>query len=135
MNDSLPARAYRAFRFASEDRPFQAARVLLSALAATAALLPAGAAAQNGHDAVVAHVEAGADRYGEVAQRIWDLAEVGYQETESSALLRNLLADEGFRIDEGVAGMPTAFVASWGEGSPVVGILAEYDALPGITQD
>ena len=101
--------------------------------AATPSIRPA--AAQDGHAAVVAHVEAGADRYATVAQEIWELAEVGYQEVRSAALLRDLLAESGFEIEEGVAGMPTAFVASWGAGSPVIGILAEYDALPGITQD
>jgi len=138
LNNSLPTHVSRAFRTASKDGLSKAARAVLPAvatIAASVAAVPAGAAAQNGHDAVVAHVEAGANRYAEVAQRIWELAEVGYQETESSALLRGLLADQGFRVEEGVAGMPTAFLASWGEGSPVVGILAEYDALPGITQD
>ena len=97
-------------------------------------VLAAPAAAQSGHDAVLAHVEANAAAYAEVAQQIWDLAEVGYQETESSALLQEQLARAGFEIEAGVAGMPTAFVASWGEGSPVIGVLAEFDALPGITQ-
>ncbi len=96
---------------------------------------PESAVGQSGHEVVANHVEANAARYASVAQQIWDLAEVGYQEVESSALLREQLAEAGFRIEEGVAGMPTAFVASWGEGSPVVGILAEYDALPGITQE
>ena len=99
------------------------------------ALLPTPAAPQSPHDAVVAHVEANAEVYAATAQRIWDLAEVGYQEVESSALLQAHLADAGFAVEPGVAGMPTAFVASWGSGSPVIGILAEYDALPGITQD
>ncbi len=99
--------------------------------------LPAGSqsGSQSGHDAVAAHVEANAADYGAVAQQIWDLAEVGYQETESSALLQSRLAGAGFQVEAGAAGMPTAFVASWGEGSPVIGILAEYDALPGITQE
>ena len=97
--------------------------------------IPAGATAQSGHESVIAHVEANATGYASVAQQIWDLAEVGYQEVESSGLLQSRLADAGFRVEDGVAGMPTAFVASWGEGSPVIGILAEYDALPGITQD
>ncbi len=118
--------------FAFAPRPIATAFLA----AAMAVLPPLGAAhAQNGHDAVVAHVEAGAAQYAGIAQQIWDLAEVGYQEVESSALLRGALAESGFSIEEGVAGMPTAFVASWGDGSPVVGILAEYDALPGITQD
>ena len=95
---------------------------------------PTPAAAQSGHESVLAHVEANATGYGAVAQQIWDLAEVGYQETESSGLLQAQLANAGFQVEAGVAGMPTAFVASWGEGSPVIGILAEFDALPGITQ-
>jgi aminobenzoyl-glutamate utilization protein B len=74
-------------------------------------------------------------RDAEVARAIWDFAEVGYQETKSSALLQQELTKAGFKIDAGVAGMPTAFVASAGSGKPVIGILAEYDALPGITQD
>ena len=98
-------------------------------------LLPTPASAQSPSDAVLAHVEANAAAYATTAQQIWDLAEVGYQEVESSALLQAHLADAGFDIEPGVAGMPTAFVASWGSGSPVIGILAEFDALPGITQD
>jgi aminobenzoyl-glutamate utilization protein B len=71
----------------------------------------------------------------EVAQSIWNWAEVGFQEVKSSALLQKELSTAGFKVEAGVAGMPTAFVASWGKGEPVIGILAEYDALPGITQD
>ncbi|MGH8135683.1 MAG: amidohydrolase, partial [Steroidobacteraceae bacterium] len=71
----------------------------------------------------------------EIARSIWNWAEVGYQEVKSSALLQRELTTAGFKVDAGVAGMPTAFVASWGKGEPVIGILAEYDALPGITQD
>ena len=105
------------------------ATLLLAAL-----LIPASAAAQSGHQTVIAHVEANAEGYGTVAQQIWDLAEVGYQETESSGLLQARLKGAGFDVEADVAGMPTAFVASFGEGSPVIGILAEFDALPGITQ-
>lgn len=100
----------------------------------TALLIASPAAAQPGHESVAAHVEANAAAYATVAQQIWDLAEVGYQETESSGLLQSQLTAAGFEVDADVAGMPTAFVASWGSGSPVIGILAEYDALPGITQ-
>ena len=76
-------------------------------------------------------------RYAEterIAKTLWDYAEVGYQEEMSSTLLQNTLSAEGFEIEAGVAGIPTAFVASYG-GGPVIAILAEYDALPGITQD
>ncbi len=100
----------------------------------TALLIASPAAAQPGHESVAAHVEANAAAYATVAQQIWDLAEVGYQETESSGLLQSQLTAAGFEVDADVAGMPTAFVGSWGTGSPVIGILAEYDALPGITQ-
>ena len=72
--------------------------------------------------------------YGETAHQIWQWAELGYQETKSSALLQELLEKEGFTIETGVAGIPTAFVATYGSGSPVIGVLAEYDALPGLSQ-
>jgi aminobenzoyl-glutamate utilization protein B len=76
-------------------------------------------------------------RYGEykkIALQIWDYAEVGYKEVKSSALLQKTLADNGFVVKAGVAEIPTAFVASYGSGSPVIGILAEFDALPGLSQ-
>ena len=72
--------------------------------------------------------------YREVAMRIWEYAELGYQEVRSSELLAAELAKEGFRMETGVAGIPTAFVATYGSGSPVIAILAEYDALPGLSQ-
>ncbi len=76
-----------------------------------------------------------AARDQQVAKQIWDWAEVGYQETKSSALLQQELAGAGFKVEAGVAGIPTAFVATAGSGEPVIGILAEFDALPGINQD
>ena len=91
--------------------------------------------AQDQAQAVLASIEARRDHYAQLARRIWDLAEVGYRETESAALLQQELKSAGFRIETGVAGMPTSFVASYGEGQPVIAVLAEYDALPGITQD
>ena len=66
--------------------------------------------------------------------RIWDLAEVGLQENESAKLLEDLLRDSGFALEIGVSGMPSAFVATWGSGKPVIGFLGEYDALPGLSQ-
>lgn len=69
------------------------------------------------------------------ALAIWNLAEVGYKEEKSSALLQDRLRKAGFTVRAGVAGMPTAFVASFRNGDgPVIGILAEYDALPGLSQ-
>lgn len=72
--------------------------------------------------------------YQDVAHQIWQWAEVGYQEEKSSHLLQQLLQDAGFTIEAGVAGIPTAFVATYGSGQPVIGVLAEYDALPGLSQ-
>ena len=77
-------------------------------------------------------------RYAEtarIARTLWEYAEVGYQEEKSSALLQATLAAEGFDVTANVADIPTAFVASYGETGPVIGILAEFDALPGINQD
>jgi aminobenzoyl-glutamate utilization protein B len=74
------------------------------------------------------------DQYKDIALRIWDFAEVGYKEVKSSALHQQTLKAAGFTIEAGVAGIPTAFVATYGSGKPVIGILAEYDALPGISQ-
>ena len=66
--------------------------------------------------------------YRQVAQSIWGFAEVGYKETKSSALLQKTLKDNGFTVQAGVADIPTAFVATYGSGKPVIGILAEFDA-------
>lgn len=73
--------------------------------------------------------------YKNIAQQIWNFSEVGYKEVKSTALLQQTLKDNGFQVEAGVAGMPTAFVASYGSGKPVIAILAEYDALPGLSQD
>jgi len=70
----------------------------------------------------------------EMSDRIWDFAELGLIEFKSSALLADELEKNGFRVERGIAGMPTAFVAAWGEGKPVIGIMGEYDALPGLSQ-
>lgn len=73
-------------------------------------------------------------RFGRISDAIWSYAELGLQEHKSSALLIKTLEESGFSVDQGLAGMPTCFVASWGCGKPVVGILAEYDALPMLSQ-
>jgi aminobenzoyl-glutamate utilization protein B len=68
------------------------------------------------------------------ALQIWEYAEVGYKENKSAALHVQNLKAAGFTVETGVAEIPTAFVATYGSGSPVIGILAEYDALPGLAQ-
>ncbi len=112
-------------------------RYARTAMLSMAALgVPVLAAAQDGKLMVATYIDDNAETFGDIAQEIWDLAELGYLETESSALLQATLREAGFTIESGVAGIPTAFVASWSNGDgPTVGILAEYDALPGITQD
>ncbi|MFY9464690.1 MAG: amidohydrolase [Sediminibacterium sp.] len=75
------------------------------------------------------------DSYKNLAHQIWGFAEVGYKEVKSTQLLQQTLKDNGFSVEAGVGEMPTAFVASYGSGKPVIAILAEYDALPGLSQD
>lgn len=75
------------------------------------------------------------DNTATTARSLWELAELGYLEEQSSALLGRQLQDAGFEIEAGVAGIPTAFRASYGETGPVIAILAEFDALPGLNQD
>lgn len=75
-----------------------------------------------------------ANKFGRISDAIWSYAELGFQEYKSSGLLTDTLEEAGFRIEQGVAGMPTAFVATYGSGKPVIGLLGEYDALPMISQ-
>lgn len=91
--------------------------------------------AKKDKEDLIKAIDADKDKFGDIAMKIWDYAEMGYQETKSSSLLMNTLKDAGFHIEKGVADIPTAFVASWGSGEPVIGILGEFDALPGISQD
>ena len=70
----------------------------------------------------------------QLADEIWGLAELGYMESKSSRALQSRLRKSGFQVESGVADIPTAFVATFGEGKPVIGILAEFDALPGLSQ-
>lgn len=69
-----------------------------------------------------------------LSNHIWDLAEVGYLEHKSSAALQATLSKEGFSIETGVGDIPTAFIASYGSGEPVIAVMGEFDALPGISQ-
>ncbi|MBE0675922.1 MAG: amidohydrolase, partial [Bacteroidales bacterium] len=73
-------------------------------------------------------------KFGIISDSIWSFAELGMQEFRSSELLARTLEAEGFRVERGVAGIPTCFVATWGSGKPVIGILGEYDALPMLSQ-
>ncbi|MBK5256217.1 MAG: amidohydrolase [Vicinamibacteria bacterium] len=83
---------------------------------------------------LLAAMDAKAAHYGDLSRKIWEYSEVGYKETKSAAAHVAELKAAGFEVQEGVAGIPTAFVASWGGGQPVIGMMAEYDALPGLSQ-
>lgn len=79
-------------------------------------------------------IDASQEAYAKVALQIWEYAEMGYQEEKSSALLQQMLEEAGFTIQKGVADIPTAFIAEYNNGGPVIAILGEYDALPGLSQ-
>ncbi len=111
----------------------------MKSLARAIALLSALAAAQaTAADAssrmVDSAIGSAANNYSAIARDIWEYAEVGYQEVKSSARLRGALEAAGFAVETGLADIPTSFVASYGKGEPVIGILAEFDALPGVSQ-
>ncbi|MDF5690050.1 amidohydrolase [Aquirufa aurantiipilula] len=84
---------------------------------------------------VIQRLQQKESQYGQMANQIWRFAEVGYKEKQSSLLLQETLRKAGFTIESGVAEIPTAFVATFGQGKPVIGIMGEYDALPGMSQD
>ncbi|MCX5908607.1 MAG: amidohydrolase, partial [Deltaproteobacteria bacterium] len=71
----------------------------------------------------------------DLSQKIWEFAELGLEEHRSAKLLMDFLSAQGFRVEKEAAGIPTAFVATWGSGKPVIGINCEYDALPGLSQE
>ncbi len=113
-------------------------RYLLTPMALSACLFTVVPVTVQAQEAAKAAAVTWIDRNGETLSRInkniWNYAETGLQEFKSSKELMDLLKANGFTVEEGVAGMPTAFVASYGSGRPVIGILAEYDALPGLSQ-
>lgn len=71
----------------------------------------------------------------ELNSKIWDYSELKFNEFNSSNAIKSLLNDQGFEIKSNLADMETAFSASYGEGSPVIGILGEFDALSGLSQE
>jgi aminobenzoyl-glutamate utilization protein B len=106
-------------------------RVLVLTIAA--AQMPLGAQGVDAN-AVLMSIDQKAKAYADVAMQIWSFAEVGYQETKSSALLQAELGRAGFTVAAGVAEISTAFTATWGSGKPLIGIIGEFDALPGLSQ-
>ncbi len=111
----------------------QSVALLLSAftLSVTANAEPTQESART----ILSKIDSRYDQTAELANQIWDWAELGYKEQKSSDLLADSLAAEGFAIEKGVADIPTAFVASWKQGDgPVIAVLGEFDALPGFSQ-
>src|ERR1700683_4107605 len=86
------------------------------------------------HRQVLLLVEEHSAHFSGTSKTIWEYAELGYHEEKSSALLRRELEAAGFRVQSPIADESTAFVATYGQGEPVVGILGEFDALPGLSQ-
>ena len=109
-----------------------AAGVIASIVHVSAAAQPS---ARDAKAEVLRAIEARQARDADIARQIWSFAEVGFKETRSSALLQRELRDAGFTVETGVAGMPTAFVATYGSGKPVIALFSEFDALPGLSQD
>src|SRR6202042_3516841 len=83
---------------------------------------------------IIKLVDANAPEYKQVSKEIWGFAELGYHENKSSTLLQDQLKKAGFSLQAGVADEPTAFIASYGSGKPIIAILGEFDALPGLSQ-
>ncbi|MDR1966869.1 MAG: amidohydrolase, partial [Synergistaceae bacterium] len=81
------------------------------------------------------YVDGKSDLLAGVSDKIWDYAETAFEEFRSAALLEGILLEEGFSVEKGIGGIDTAFCAEFGEGGPTIGILAEYDALSGLSQD
>ena len=95
----------------------------------------AASAVDKDKQTIIADLDKRFPEYAAISKEIWNFAELGYQEEKSSNLLEEQLKKEGFKVETGVAGIPTAFVATYGSGKPVIGILGEYDALPGLATE
>ncbi len=92
------------------------------------------ALAGHADDSVTGSIDDDREATIALAEDIWQYAEMGYLETQSTERLQEYLQRQGFDVQSGLAGMPTAFLASYGKGEPIIGILAEFDALPGLSQ-
>lgn len=102
--------------------------------AAKPAAKPAAPKVSPSKEAAVASVERQRPALVDLANQVWAFAETALKEKRSSKVLADYAEAQGFKVERGVAGMPTAFVASYGSGKPVIAILGEYDALPGLSQ-
>jgi aminobenzoyl-glutamate utilization protein B len=108
----------------------------LSLLAAPSlfSLSPVAATEIKNKEEAVASIEKRKAEMTKLSDQIWAYAETAFREHKSSKALSDYAEQQGFKVERGIAGMPTAFIASYGQGQPVIGILGEFDALPGISQ-
>jgi aminobenzoyl-glutamate utilization protein B len=116
-------------------------RLLLAKILCTCALAPSWfnspLSAQPVPDSktrLITSIEERKEKFIAMSDEIWALAEVAFEETKSSRILSDYAELQGFRVERGVSEMPTAFIAEYGEGAPIIGILGEFDALPGVSQ-
>ena len=108
-------------------------RILLSTFFFVCVIQVAGAQSiEQNKRAVLEHAKVLESSVEDMSYSLWKYSEIALREKQSAILLADILEQEGFEVERGVAGMPTAFVATYGSGSPSVGVLAEYDALPGV---
>jgi len=114
-------------------------RVLRPLIFGLLALLPASVGGQTpgaGQLKTEAYtlVDANGDRLGRIGDAIFSYSELGFHEVNTVKLISKTLADAGFTVEVGIAGMPTAYRATYGSGSPVIGVMADYDCIPGASQ-
>lgn len=107
---------------------------LMTSAAAISAAVDAAPLGDGDVAAITASVDKLNPRLATLALGVWNDAELGFQEHKSSARIEKELRAAGFKLEKGVDGIPTAFIASAGSGGPVIALLAEYDALPGLSQ-
>lgn len=107
--------------------------IVLTFLASTSSLFAQGKLTKN-KEAIIASVEKHKENLIKISDDIWALAETAFEENQSSKILSDYAEQQGFKVERGVAGMPTAFVATYGSGKPVISVLGEFDALPGLSQ-
>ena len=88
----------------------------------------------NNKKSVIEHVERNYEQLTQLSDKIWSYEEIAFKETQSSAALAEYARNNGFKVTEGVGEIPTALVAEYGSGKPIIGILGEFDALPGLSQ-
>jgi aminobenzoyl-glutamate utilization protein B len=112
-------------------RLFAAFSLVVGFIAASAALADDASPAKQ---KAVSSIDRQASEMAQLSDQIWAFAETALRETRSAAVLADYAEAQGFEVERGVAEMPTAFVATYGKGRPVIGIMGEYDALPGISQ-